>query len=83
MIHEFFKDNVDIDNKEKYILGNLNWNPKNSTKSNLQTLVNIDKGKDTTKINMHYFEIVNPDEDEMLNDNEFLNMFKGGDMISN
>lgn len=66
-----------MDNKEKYLLGNLNWNPKQHTKSNLQTLVNIDKGEDTTKINMHYFEIINPQEDEMLNDMEFLNMFKG------
>lgn len=78
MVRDFFRTpSVDADHKDILMSQALNLNQTRSrTKQNLQTLVNIDKGENTTKINMHYFEIVNTQDEEMLNDNEFLSIFK-------
>lgn len=54
-------------------LGQFNWVfKKKQKKQNLTTMVNIEKDQNKTKINMEYVDIMDPFEDEMLNDKEFL-----------
>lgn len=39
-------------------------------------MVNIDKDKNVTKINMQYVDIKDPYEDEILNNKEFMDQFQ-------
>lgn len=38
--------------------------------------MNINKNEAATKINLEYVDIIDPQENEMLNDQEFLQQFK-------
>ena len=61
---------------EQQEFGQFNWLIKQKQfNKNIKTRVNIDKNENKTKINMEYVDILDPHEDEMLNDKEFLQQF--------